>query len=147
MDEINVKGLILTPLRKIYHPKGEIFHGIKRNDKGFFGFGEAYFSTIKGGQIKGWNKHKKMTSNLIVPIGEIIFVIYDDREKSITRSNFFKVTLSLNNYYRLTVPPGLWIAFKGISKKTSLMLNVADMEHDPEEIERLDLEKITYTWD
>ena len=32
MDEISIEGLILTPLKKIHHPKGDIFHGLKKSD-------------------------------------------------------------------------------------------------------------------
>lgn len=147
MGEINIEGVILTPLKKIYHPKGDIFHGMKKRDKGFVGFGETYFSKIKGGEIKGWNRHKKMTLNLIVPVGEVTFVIYDGREKSGTKGNYFEVMLSPNNYQRLTVSPGLWLAFKGNSSDTNLILNVADMEHNPDEVERLNLNQIEYNWD
>lgn len=147
MDEINIEGLILTPLKKIHHPMGDVLHGMKKSEQGFTGFGEAYFSTIKGGQIKGWNRHKRMTLNLVVPMGSVTFVIYDDRNGISTKSNFFEVELSPDNYHRLTVPPGLWLAFRGKSNGTNLILNIADMEHDPEEIERLYLDKITYNWD
>ena len=34
-------GVILTPLKQIYHPKGDIFHAMKASDIGFIGFGEA----------------------------------------------------------------------------------------------------------
>ncbi|MFW5625378.1 MAG: dTDP-4-dehydrorhamnose 3,5-epimerase, partial [Campylobacter hyointestinalis] len=64
-------GVILTPLKQIYNPKGNIFHAMKNSDIGYLGFGEAYFSTIDQNKIKGWKKHTKMTLNLIVPIGEI----------------------------------------------------------------------------
>ena len=47
MDKVNIEGVILTPLNKISHPKGDIFHGIKKTDIGYSGFGEAYFSIIK----------------------------------------------------------------------------------------------------
>ena len=80
-------GVILTPLKKIYNSKGDIFHAMKKSDKGFAGFGEAYFSTVKTGEIKGWKKHKEMMLNLIVIKGEIEFVIYDNH-------NFFNVKLS-----------------------------------------------------
>jgi len=126
MDKIKIKGVILTPLKKITHPKGDILHGMKNNDDGYSGFGEAYFSTIKRGDIKGWNRHKNMTLNLIVPTGEVTFVIYDDREKSKTKETFYKVDLSPSNYKRLTVPPGLWLAFKGgYANKNNLILNTA----------------------
>ena len=146
MDKINLEGVILTPLKKIQHPKGDIFHGMRKSDEGFVGFGETYFSTIKGGEIKGWNKHKRMTLNLIVPVGKVTFVIYDDREKSNSKGNFFEIEISSDNYQRLTVPPGLWLAFKGKNNETNLILNVADMEHDPDEIERLNLDQIEYYW-
>jgi len=147
MDEINIDGVILTPLKRIYHPKGSIYHGLKKSEVGFAGFGEAYFSEIKGGKEKGWNRHKKMILNLVVPMGEVTFVIYDDIEESGSKGNFFKVTLSQTNYQRLTVPPGLWLAFKGKSNDINLILNIADMEHNPDEIEKLDLDKISYNFD
>ena len=146
MDNINIEGVILTPLNKIHHPKGGIFHGMKKSDVGFAGFGEAYFSTINNGEIKGWNRHKIMTLNLIVPIGEVIFVIYDDREKSISKGNFFTVMLSPSNYQRLTVSPGLWMAFRGNNSNINLILNVASMVHDPNEIDRLNLDQVDYNW-
>ena len=144
MDKINIEGVILTPLKKIYHPKGDIFHGMKKSDKGYVGFGEVYFSTIKNGVIKGWSKHKKMCMNLLVPFGKVVFIIYDDRQKSRSRGNSLKIELSPDNYQRLTIPPGLCYAFKGKSSGTNLIMDLADIEHDPDEIERLNLDKIDY---
>ena len=142
MAKINIEGVILTPLKKIRHPKGDIFHGMKKSDEGFSGFGEAYFSTIKSGQVKGWNRHNKMYLNLVVPIGEVTFVIYDDHEEG----TFFKVILSPSNYNRLTVPPGLWMGFKGSGRNKNLILNIASIDHDSNEIDRLDLSQIDYDW-
>ena len=53
-------GVILTPLKKIDHPKGDIYHAMKKSDHGYNGFGEVYFSTINKDDIKGWKKHLKM---------------------------------------------------------------------------------------
>jgi len=147
MDKINIEGVILTPLKRIHHHKGDIFHGIKKSDEGFSGFGEAYFSTIKQGQIKGWNKHIKMTLNLIVPYGSVTFVIYDSKSKNNSSSGLFAVELSHKNYQRLTIPPGLWVAFKGEGNDTSIILNIASKEHDQTEMQKLALHKIPYKWD
>ena len=147
MDEVSIKGVILTPLIKICHPKGDVFHGMKKSDNGYVGFGEVYFSTIKSDEIKGWNKHKRMTSNLVVPVGKVTFVIYDDREESNSKDNFLKIKISPDNYQRLTIQPGLWLAFKGGRNDTNLILNISDMEYDPSEIEKLDLDQIDYDWD
>lgn len=147
MGQIGIEGVLLTLLKKISHPKGDILHGVKKSDQGFVGFGEAYFTKIKFGQIKGWNKHKRMTLNLCVPVGTVNFIVYDNREKSKTRGNFLPVEISADAYQRLTVPPGVWLAFKGKGDGVSLILNVADLEHEPDEVERLDLEQIEYAWD
>ncbi len=147
MDKIDIEGVILSPQKRIHHPKGDIYHCMKESDVGYLSFGEAYFSTINTGEIKGWKMHKMMTLNLLVPLGEIKFVIYDDRQKSKSKTNYCEVTLSQTNYQRLTVPPGLWLAFKGKGNKQNLILNIANMEHDPNEIDRLELDQIYYDWD
>ena len=133
-------GVILTPLTQIYNPKGDIFHAMKKSDDGFDEFGEAYFSTIHKDDIKGWKKHTKMTLNLVVPIGKIEFVVYDDNSKE-----FFNVQLSQDNYQRLTVKPNLWMAFKGIGEH-NMLLNLASIEHNPNEAINIDIDEIKYAW-
>jgi len=133
-------GVKLSPLAKIYHPKGQIYHAMKKSDAGFSGFGETYFTFINCNETKGWKKHSKMVSNLIVPIGKVKVVVYDQRV-----SDFFSVVLSPSNYQRLTVEPNLWVAFKGIEKE-NLMLNVASLEHDPDEAHNIELKDIDYEW-
>ena len=136
-----VDKVLLTPLKKISNPKGDIFHGLKKSDVGFNGFGEAYFTTIAKNEIKGWKKHTKMTLNLIVPAGEIEFVLYDE-----TIKEFKSIVSSPENYQRLTVPPNFWMAFRGIGNGLNMALNSADIEHDPDEAENCKLEKIPYEW-
>ncbi len=133
-------GIILTALKQIHNPKGDIFHAMKKSDDGFDGFGEAYFSTIYKGDIKGWKQHTKMTLNLVVPFGEIEFIVYDEKTKE-----FFHVKLSQNNYQRLTVKAGLWMAFRGCDEN-SMLLNLASIEHEPSEAINIGLNEISYEW-
>ena len=77
-------------------------HAMKKSNVGYSGFGEAYFSQVESGVIKAWKRHHEMTLNLVVPVGAIHFVLYDDRHNSSTCSEFQQVTLSTENYYRLT---------------------------------------------
>ena len=46
-------GLLFTPLRRIPTANGEVRHGLRASDVGFAGFGEAYFSEVLPGAIKG----------------------------------------------------------------------------------------------
>jgi len=135
-----VDGVTLTPLKQIHHPKGDIFHAMKKSDDGYSGFGEAYFSTINKNDIKGWKKHTKMILNLVVPFGEIEFVIYDEK-----RGESFNVKLSQKNYQRLTVKPNLWMAFRGVGEY-NMLLNLASIEHDPNEADTKELGEIVYEW-
>jgi len=141
-----IDGVVLTPLKQIKQPKGDIYHALKKSDDGFSGFGEAYFSSVNYREIKGWKRHKKMVLNLIVPVGEVEFIVFDEREDSLTFGQFSKVNLSQNNYKRLTVPYGLWMAFRGVGKGLNLLLNVASIEHNSIESDVRDLSAITYEW-
>jgi dTDP-4-dehydrorhamnose 3,5-epimerase len=127
-------GVILTPLKRIPHPKGEIFHAIKASDDGFSGFGEAYFSEIHKDETKGWKKHTEMTLNLIVAVGAVKFSVHNQET-----DEYFNTIISIHNYNRLTVKPGLWVSFTGIEKK-NILLNVASIEHDSEESVNVSLE-------
>ncbi len=141
-----MEGVLLTPLKQIYHPKGDVFHGLKKSDPGFSDFGEAYFSSVHSGDIKPWKKHIRMTLNLIVPVGKIRFVMYDDRSDSPTKGQTFAVEIGSDNYQRLTVSPGIWMAFEGLDDGLNLLLNLADMEHDPDEVERAELDRFQYPY-
>ena len=133
-------NVILTSLREIKSEHGNIYHAMKKSDKGFRDFGEAYFSAVNQNTVKGWKKHLKMTLNLIVPVGKIQFVIYSEKSKE-----FSSYILSKSNYHRLTIGPNLWVAFKGI-EKDNLLLNIASLEHDPSESVNLSLDKLKYDW-
>ena len=125
-------------LQKISNPLGDVWHAIKSSDSEYAGFGEAYFSFIKKGKIKGWKKHKKATLNLIVPVGEIKFFAYDEEQED-KHSKLSSFTLSEENYFRLTIPSGIWLAFKGL-KERNMLLNVSDYSHDPSEVEAIEIE-------
>lgn len=146
MGTIKISGVILTPLKIITNPKGNVMHGIKRSDAGFAGFGEVYFSTINKNEIKNWRKHLRMTLNLVVPIGSIKFVLFDNRKNSSTFNNFYEIVLSSENYSRLTVPPNVWMSFQGIGNKINLLANIANLEHDSMEVEILEWHEIIYDW-
>ena len=142
-------GVDITPLKIISHPDGDIYRALRSSDDHYHGFEEAYFSTIHTGKVKAWKRHKKMTLNLIVPIGSILFVIYDDRPESPTSNTYQSVILSRQNYCRLSIEPMLWVAFKGIGKEleTNMLLNIANLEHDPSEADRKDLSSIPISLD
>ena len=146
MTKLFANDVSLTPLKQIKNPKGDVYHALKSSEESFSEFGEAYFSTVLQNEIKGWKKHKKMLMNLVVPVGSVRFVLFDERPDSSSCGVFSEVTLSQDNYCRLTVPPGIWMAFEGKDKGLNLVLNIASIEHEPTEAENVDIEQFYYDW-
>ena len=142
-----INGVNITPLSIIDTKGGDVLHAMKNSDHGYSGFGEAYFSTIEPDAIKGWKRHKQMVLNLVVPVGTVRFILFDDRDNQDNVNQFQEVTLSIEDgYSRLTIPPMIWVGFQGLGLQKSLVLNIANIEHSPEEVERKELAEIKFNW-
>lgn len=140
MDQISeIEGVLASPLRVIQGDKGSIRHILRRDMPGFSGFGEAYFSTVHEGETKGWKCHREMVLNLAVPIGSIRFFLFDERDPQLN-PKWSLIDLGSDNYLRLTVPPGVWMAFRGIGSKENWLINLASIPHDPDEADSLPLD-------
>ena len=139
-----IDDVIITPLEIIETFGGNVMHAMKKTDLGYADFGEAYFSEIEKNKVKAWKRHKDMTLNLIVPLGKIKFVMFDDRKESNNR--FQEVIISKENYCRLTVPPMIWVGFKGLSSFKSILLNIASIPHNPKEVDKKEIDKIEFDW-
>ena len=118
-----IEGVQITPVKIIENPSGNIMHALKQHEGSFAGFGEAYFSTVLCDCIKGWKKHREMILNIVVPVGSIQFVLFDGRPGSKSYMQLQELQLSPANYQRLTVPPGIWMAFKGQSRGLNMLLD------------------------
>ena len=144
---VEIRGVTQTPLKIIHVAEGDVFHALKVNDSSYVGFGEAYFSTIHAGVVKPWKRHRKMTLNLVVIRGLIRFVVHDDRLHSSTLGVTAEYHVGLpDNYSRLTIPPGLWMSFQGLGAETSLLLNLANITHDPAEVDRGGKDEFAFDW-
>ncbi|KJZ15951.1 hypothetical protein TW85_03450 [Marinomonas sp. S3726] len=133
--------VLITKLKVIQVEGGDVKHAFKSSEDSFKGFGEAYFSSIKAGHIKGWKRHTKMTCNLIVPIGTVKFVVGTEE------SGFKHFVIGEGNHCRISIPPDYWFAFKGVSDVDSLILNISDIEHSETESIKCDLDTFKYNWE
>ena len=139
-----IKGALITPLDIIDTLDGNVMHIMKESDAGYVDFGEAYFSEINPRAVKAWKRHKEMTLNLVVPVGKVRFVLFDDRDK--LRCQIQEVIISKDNYCRLTVPPRVWVGFQGLSTDKSVLLNIANIQHNPLEVDKKNIEEIEFNW-
>lgn len=138
---MNFGDILLTPLSRIETAGGDVLHAMKQSDAGYAGFGEAYFSWVSAGSVKAWKRHTKMTMNVVVPVGHVRFVFRLDGI-----DEFCVEEIGVDRYVRVTVPPGIWFGFQGLAEPQSLVLNIASIPHDPNEVERLALSDIQYDW-
>ena len=78
--------------------KGDIYKIINKKSKNFSGFGELYLSSLNKGSSKGWNFHKKMTLNLFVVKGKVMFFLKRDKK-------VFRINLNEDQNEILTIKP------------------------------------------
>ncbi len=145
-----IKGVTLTELRQISDKRGAVLHMLRCDAPEFVRFGECYFSEVLPGAVKAWKRHRLQTQNLAVPVGRIRMVIFDDRESSSNRGMVQEFELGRPDaYLRLRIPPGLWYGFSCISAEPALLVNCADMPHDPSESEQCEAGDplVPYRWE
>ena len=125
-----ITGVFLHPLQIIEGENGDVMKVLRSENGITKTFGEAYFSTVKKGAFKGWKQHTRMQLNITVPVGSIKFFFLNN--------NFLEketacIELSRNNYFLLTVEPGVWMGFEGMGEDVNILLNIASIPHDPDE--------------
>lgn len=136
----DLKKIKVFKLQKFKNSKGNVLRGFRKNDKFLKNSAEIYFSWINKNAIKGWKLHKKMTMNLVVPIGKVKFVFYNGK-------NFKTIIVGERNYNRIFVPNNIFFAFQNLYKEKSLIVNNASIIHQKkDEVLKLSLNKINYLW-
>jgi len=107
-----------TELRRIETSGGEVLKALHADEDDFKGLGEAYFSRVDPGCVRGWKRHTEMTVNVVVPVGHVRFVVRADSTNGDSAdaetSHFDEYDLGPEHSYgRLTIEPGTWFGFKG----------------------------------
>jgi dTDP-4-dehydrorhamnose 3,5-epimerase len=141
MGAVSIEDIRITPLSRIKTAGGDVLHAMKNTDLGYEGCGEVYFSWIEKSAVKAWKRHKRMTMNLIVPLGSVHFVFLGADGQSVRQE-----IIGTDRYVRITVPPGIWFGFQGLSASQSLVLNVASIAHDPDEVQRVSSSDFDFNW-
>ena len=84
-----------------------------------------------------------MTLNLIVPSGSVRFnFIQLNSDRLIDKR--MEITVSSDNYCRITVPPNIIFGFKGMGENTSIIANIADITHSDGEVRKIDINKFEF---
>ena len=139
MDKVSIDKIKIEKYNVVNNKNGKILKILNNKQSNLKFYKDAYFSFVKFGKIKGWKKHTRMTMTLVVPVGKVKFVFYDE-------DNFRSIVIGDNRFYKIIVPPNIWFSFKGISKGSNVVFNLANLKHNDKEVVRKRNNEIKYNW-
>ena len=144
----NIEGLKVTELEK---KEGEFSSIYKISKLGYpihENFEEIYCSHLYANVVRGWYKHTVGKQNMTVIKGSVNFVIYDDRQGSITRGNVVEININPENFTSLHIPAELWYAFGSQNSEDAYIINCLPLSYEEMSSEFLPIDSvlIPYAW-
>jgi dTDP-4-dehydrorhamnose 3,5-epimerase len=140
MGQELIAGVELIKHDVFSNEKGKLFHHTRVDSPFFKDFGEVYISQTSAGVVKGWKLHKELSQLMSVPVGRVLFVLKDLREGSHTYGIVNQLILGPDEYQVLKMPSNIWYGFQTISENDSLIVNLTDLPHKPDESIALELD-------
>lgn len=135
-----IKNIKKIKLLIFKNNKGNVLRAFRKQEDKIGKFGEVYLSWINKKAIKGWKYHKRMHMNLVVPVGLVKFVFYEDKK-------FKEIIIGEKKYHRIYVPNRIYFAFQNLSKQKSLVINYSNIIHqNKNETLNKNLKEINYQW-
>ena len=109
-----------------------------------------YMGTCRPGKVKGWGWHANHTDRYTVLSGEMLLVLYDDRDESPTKGVVQEFYLSREGRNQIMIPAGIWHAHMNLGQDELMFLNSpTDVFHHENPDKRrlpLDTDQIPYTF-
>ncbi len=145
-----IEGVETKQLKPIPDERGWLMEILRCDDPVFKAFGQVYVTAAYPGVIKAWHLHEKQTDFFTVVQGMAKIVLYDDRSGSITKGEVNEFFIGEKNPMLLKIPSNIYHGFKGIGRKTAVILNLPDRPYNRERPDEHRLpyntEKIPYDW-
>ncbi|MDD4333022.1 MAG: dTDP-4-dehydrorhamnose 3,5-epimerase family protein [Patescibacteria group bacterium] len=140
-----IKDVIIKKLNKFEDERGWLAE-IYRADEDKYQPAMSYVSITKPGVVRGPHEHKEQTDCFVfVGPGSFELHLWDRREDSETKGEYFKEVFGENNPAAVFVPPGVVHGYKCVGDKDALSINLPDKlyrgEGKKEEIDEIRWEK------
>ncbi len=146
-----IEGVKVKKLRVIPDERGMLMEMVRCDDEDFIKFGQVYMTTAYPGVVKGWHYHRKQYDNMVVVMGMMKIVLYDNRKDSPTFGEVNEFFAGAHNPVRITIPPNVCHGFKCISTEEALVINTVTEPYDYDNPDEFRYEPhgndIPYEWD
>jgi len=118
-----IEGVKIKRLKVIPDERGLLMEILRDDDEFFQKFGQVYLSVVYPGVVKGWHYHKRQTDHFAFVKGTAKVVLYDSREKSVTRGEVNEFFMGEHNPILLVIPPFVLHGMKGVGVEPAYLIN------------------------
>jgi dTDP-4-dehydrorhamnose 3,5-epimerase len=124
LAQVNIDGVLVQRAHVLGDDRGTIQELISLKEQYWNqGFVYLYKGTCRPGKFKGWGVHDSHTDRYIVIDGEMLLVLYDERENSQTKGVVQEFYLSPTGVFQVTIPAGVWHLHQNIGSRDLIFLN------------------------
>jgi dTDP-4-dehydrorhamnose 3,5-epimerase len=121
-----IEGVIIKRLQKHEDARGWLAE-IYRSDETDYRFPMAYISATHPGMVRGPHEHQRQSDCFIfLGPGSFELHLWDRREGSATKGEYFKEVFGEQNPAMIIMPPGVVHGYKNISDKDAWCINFPD---------------------
>lgn len=108
---------------------------------------ETYLTTVFFGVVKGWHGYLTKTLHYTVIRGAVKLAMFDSRLSSLTYGTIEEHYLNDNQPYGISIPPGVFNAFIGMSHPDAMVIVCANEIFSEDRIIRHPTDWVTgYEW-
>lgn len=146
-----IDGVKMKKLKIIPDERGRLMEILRTDEEIFIKFGQVYMTTLYPSVVKGWHYHKNQVDNFVCVKGMVKLVLYDSREKSITKGELNEFFIGEHNPILIQIPAYVFHGFKCISETESIVINCPTEAYDYTEPDEFRVDphsnEIPYKWE
>lgn len=132
----SINGVVVSKPPVHSDHRGSLVEMFTHPDFWNFNFAYAYQTSIRPGMLKGWFAHEHKNDRYHLVTGELLVLLYDDREDSPTRGLTQKLVLSEATSRQVLIPAQVWHLSLNIGNSDAILVNLPSTHYDHENPDR-----------
>lgn len=132
----NLHGVLVNKPPVHADHRGALVEMYTRDDFWTEPFAYAYQTSVRPGMLKGWFSHEKKLDRYHLVSGELLVLLYDDREDSPTRGQSQKLVLGEHGARQVLIPQRVWHLSYNVGQTDAILVNLPSTHYDHENPDR-----------